>query len=182
MTRWTIALAAILMLLASAAFGQGFVYTISYFGPPDYPDSPALTTTCNGATPLPDGRIIRIFQDIAPFGPDPTDPQPVVCADPPNCENGAFGTVNFNQFTTNGVASGYGQGYFYTARTWFSVGGIPTGSRNYYIRIYEPDGTTVIWTSATFFVLSGPQEYNFVPEEMTCGQGGAQCMVIDETE
>jgi hypothetical protein len=182
MTRWTLAVAAILMLCASASFGQGFVASISYYGPPSYPDSPPLTTVCNGSIPVPDGRIVRIFQDRNPVGPDPTDLQPVVCNNPPACEDGPQGTVNFNQFTMNGVSSGLGAGYFAPSRAFVSVGGMPPGSRNYYLRIYEPDGITVLWTSSTFTLFSGFQEINLIFEEWTCGQGGVQCLVVDETE
>ena len=182
MTRWIIAVAAILMLCASASFGQGFVASISYFGPPAYPDSPPLTTVCDGATPIPDGRIIKIFQDRFPFGQDPTDLQPVVCNTPPDCETGPAGTVNFNEFTMNGTASGLGAGYFATSRAFKSSGEVPPGSHNYYLRIYETDGVTVLWTSSLFWLGQGFQEINLGSWDWTCGQGGPQCMVVDETE
>jgi hypothetical protein len=183
MTRWIIAVAAILMLFASASFGQGFVVNISYYGPPTYPDSPPLTTVCDGTTPLPDGRIIRIFHDRNPVGPDPTDLQPVICNNPPDCEDGPVGRVNFNEFTVNGVESGNGAGYFYTARNFASAGGLPTGSPYYYLRIYEPDGVTVLWTSEMMWMgMQGYYEIHLTAESWTCGQGGVQCLVIDETE
>jgi hypothetical protein len=176
MTRWTLAVAAILMLFASASFGQGFSVSMSYYGPPP------LTTVCNGSIPIPDGRIVKLFQDQNPPGPDPTDLQPVVCNNPPACEDGPQGTVNYNQFTVNGVANGLGEGYFNTSRACQSAGGMPAGSRNYYLRLYEPDGVTVIWTSTVFTLHTGFQEVDFVFEDWTCGQGGAQCVVVDETE
>ncbi|MBU0692184.1 hypothetical protein KKC97_12945 [bacterium] len=176
MTRWIFAAAAILMLSASMSFGQGFVVTFYYYSA----DGPPLTTECDGSTPLPDGRIVRIFADADYDGPDPEDPQPTLCADPP--DNCAQGTVNIDQFTTNGVSVSLGAGYFASSPTLVSYGGLPPYFF-YYLRIYEADGTTVLWTTDTFLLsTSGPIAIFLTEEDWTCGQGGIQCLVVDETE
>jgi hypothetical protein len=178
MTRWILAMAAILVLCASASFGQGFTAPIYY--PPDYGALP-LTTVCNGAIPLPDGRIVKIFKDRNPVGPDPTDRQPTVCNNPPLCEDGPYGTVNYNQFLVNGEALNMGAGYFYSQPPFSSAFGLPAGRQDWYIRVYDADGETVLWTSAMFQLNTGYQTIN-LSESMTCGQGGAQCQVINESE
>lgn len=179
MTRWILAIVAILMLSASASFGQGLTANIYYYSNGGAP----LTTECEGATPLPDGRIIRIYQDINWNDPDPIDTQPVVCDNPPECLDGPVGTVNFNEFTMNGVEQGLGAGYLWTSpMTFQSFGALPPGLQRYYLRVYEADGTTVLWTSTIFWLTTGYQEVELFEADWTCGQGGVQCLVIDETE
>ncbi|MDD5087672.1 MAG: hypothetical protein PHI18_02585 [bacterium] len=53
---------------------------------------------------------------------------------------------------------------------------------SYYLRVYEPDGTTVLWTSTVKTMASGPQEVTWTRSEWTCGAGGPQCIVRDEQE
>ena len=180
MTRSLLAIALFLVLCVSVSFGQGFAANI-YYGPAE---GDPLTTECDGSTPLPDGRIIRIFQDTNLNGPDPEDPQPTVCDNPPQCLDGPEGTVNFNQFLTNGVATGLGEGYLWTnPATLQSFGASPPGPSWYYLRVYEPDGITVLWTSGDFYIQGGGYSEVAIPgENWTCGQGGVQCLVVDETE
>jgi len=179
MIRWILSACALTILLSSSAFGQGFVAFIQY--PSSY-GAPPLSTECDGSTFIPDGRIVRLFQDADFNGPDPADPQPALCNNPPECLDGPPGTVNFNQFLTNGVAQGYGAGYFNTSPPWASVNATPPGLPVFYLRIYEPDGITVLWTSTTFILTSGYHEVIFGIDDMTCGQGGPQCLVLDESE
>lgn len=177
MTRWILAAAAFLMLSASVSFGQGFFVTFYYYSA----DGPPLTTECDGSTPLPDGRIVRIFADADYDGPDPEDPQPTLCEDPENCP---VGTVSITEFTTNGVSSGLGAGYFTTSPspTFQSYGGLPPYFF-YFLRVYDADGVTVLWTTDTFPLASaGPIAVFLTEEDWTCGQGGIQCLVVDETE
>jgi hypothetical protein len=177
MIRSFLVVSLLILCCIPAAFGQGITATLSYLSTEGDP----LTTECEGITPLPDGRIVRIFQDTNSNGPDPTDPQPTICEDPPdNCPDG---TVNFVEFTINGVLLGLGEGYFYTTPSFSSFGGVPPGAQYYYLRIYEADGVTVLWTTETFFISAGGYTEIAIPEEnWTCGQGGVQCLVVDETE
>ena len=180
MVRWLAGLAAVLLVLTASAFAQPFsaqwIY-VSDLG------APALTTTCppQGTTPIPDGRIVKIFWDSNGNGPDLTDPQPTVCTDPPLCEQGPIGTVNYNQFTMNGTANGYGPGYFLTDYNFNSVNVMPDPPR-YYLRIYELDGVNFLWTSRVFTLTSGAQEIWLSQSDWTCGRGGPQCVVRDEHE
>ena len=176
MIRWTL-FAAILCLFAASydASAQGFNMGFTYF-PPDAP----LTTVCQGATPIADGVVIKIFQDTDNDGPDLTDPQPTVCTDPPECSV-PFGAVNFNQFFMNGVSLGAGAGYFVTEVLLTCSHTVPANP-NYYLRIFEPDGVTPLWTSTVHTAVIGYQEVTFTAADWTCGAGGPQCTVIDETE
>lgn len=144
------------------------------------PDALPLTTTCGGATPLPEGTTIRIFLDTDSDGPDLTDPQPAICIDPPDCVT-PFDAVNFNEFTVNGVFLGIGAGYFGTDPAFSCTSAIPVPGR-FYLRIYEPDNTTVLWTSTVFTVIVGLQDIYFTDADWTCGAVGPQCTVIDESE
>lgn len=144
------------------------------------PPASALTTTCEGTTPIPDGALIKVFADVDADGPDLDDPQPEVCTDPPECQL-PFGALNFNQFTVNGVALDIGPGYFGTENPLSCTTTIPSGGR-FYLRVYEPDNTTVLWTSNVVTVQAGLQEFYFVDQDWTCGASGPQCTVIDETE
>lgn len=169
-----IALASI-ALLHSAASAQGFNMAFNQL-PPASP----LTTTCEGNTPLPDGTVVKIFQDVDNDGPDAEDPQPVVCTDPPDCIT-PFDAVNFNEFLVNGDALFIGTGYFGTEVSLTCASTVPANP-HYYLRIYEVDGITPLWTSTVATAVIGYQEVNFTDEDWTCGAGGPQCTVIDETE
>lgn len=174
-----IALASALLLIFSmSAFAQGFNALWVYI--PDYGGAP-LTTTCGGSTPIPDGRIVKIFWDVDSDGVDLTDPQPTVCNNPPLCEDGPVGTVSLNEFTMNGAVY-YSAGYFYQDMVFASVGVIPTPPR-YYLRVYDVDGTTVLWTSSVQTLnTSDFTELNLLQSDWTCGSTGPQCVVRDEHE
>ncbi len=180
MTRSLLAVALLLVICTSASLGQGIAANIYYSSSEGSP----LITECDGSTPLPDGRIIRIFHDLNFNGPDPTDPQPTVCDNPPDCVGATDGEVNFNEFTMNGVLLGLGEGYLWTnPQTFQSFGGTPPGPFPlFYLRVYEADGTTVLWTSASFLAPIGYSEVAIQEADWTCGQGGIQCLVVDETE
>lgn len=156
---------------ANAQFNMFFAYAA--------PGAP-LVTACDGATPLPDGRLVKIFQDIDNDGPDLTDPQPVICSDPPDCIT-PFDAVNLNQFLTNGISEGFGAGYFTTTETMSCNATLPANP-HYYLRIYEADQLTVLWTSTVTTATFGYQEVIFEESDWTCGAMGPQCTVIDETE
>jgi len=143
------------------------------------PSTP-LTTTCGGGTPIPDGWPIKIFMDIDSDGPDNEDPQPTVCTDPPFCSSPPDG-VNFNTFYFNGTEYLGGLGQFYADPAFTCIGTIP-GTGRFYLRIYEADNVTLLWTSRVFTVSAGWQEISFVDADWTCGQVGPQCLVVDETE
>ena len=175
MKRWTLYLvASALMLIGQQAMAQ-FNAFLAYSTP-----DPALTTTCEGNTPIPDGRLIKIFQDVDADGPDFDDPQPVVCSNPPDC-NEPFDAVNFNQFTMNGTFWALGSGYFLTEPA-FSCNSTIPGNGRFYVRVYEVDNTTVLWTSRVFTAIAGVQDVVFVEADWTCGAIGPQCTVIDESE
>jgi len=180
MVRWFAGFAVILLLISASAFAQGF--STSWINAPGI--GTMLTTVCpanGGTTPIPDGRIVKIFWDSNSNGPDAADPQPTVCNDPPNCDLGPAGTVNYSQFTMNGTNIGLGAGYFYTDANFTSVGVLPSPPR-YYLRIYDTDGTTVLWTSNVFTLGSGAQDIYLQASDWTCGNAGPQCVVRDEHE
>lgn len=166
-----------LLLLSASAFAQGFSALFYYIPESGTP----LVTTCGGGTPIPDGRLVKIFHDTNNNGPDATDPQATLCAAPPACDGGPAGTVNFNSFTMNGTVQGIGAGYFFTDIAFTSSGSVPANPF-FYLRVYELDGTTVLWTSTVKTLIAGPQDISFVQADWTCGATGPQCVVIDETE
>ena len=168
---------ALSLFLAVSAWAQGFSVLWLYVSA----DGAALTTTCEGATPIPDGRMIKIFWDVDSDGPDLTDPQPTVCDVPPECDTGPPQTVNYNEFPFNGAAMGSGAGYFEPELFFQQPFDMPTPAR-FYLRVYETDGTTLLWTSAVKEVEMGAQDIHFVRAEWTCGVGGPQCLVRDEHE
>jgi hypothetical protein len=179
MLRRFLALTALLFAFASWAGAQGFTANMNYV-----PDSvnTALTTTCNGSTAIPDGQIVKIFWDSDSDGPDDQDPQPTICAVPPNCLSGPARTVNYNRFFMNGEAVGRGPGYFQTASAFKSALQLPVPAR-YYLRIYDPaDSTQILWTSAVKTLVSGPQTVSFIRGDWSCGTGQPQCVVRDEHE
>jgi hypothetical protein len=89
--------------------------------------------------------------------------------------------VNFNQFTFNGVDMGYGAGYFDTDPLFQMAFSMPDPAR-YYLRAYESDGVTLLWTSTVKILTPGVQDVHFQRNEWTCGTGGPQCLVRDEHE
>lgn len=175
MKRWTMyALGVALLLVGQQAMAQ--FNAILVHAPPASP----LYTTCEGPTPLPDGTPVRIFMDVDSDGPDLDDPQPTVCVDPPECVT-PFDAVNFDEFAVNGVLFGIGAGYFGTDPAFSCTSTIPSTGR-FYLRIYEPDNTTILYTSTVFTVIIGLQEVYFTDLDWTCGSAGPQCTVLDETE
>jgi hypothetical protein len=169
--------AAFLLMFTVPVWAQGFSVLFLYL---PWEGSP-LTTTCNGSTPIPDGRTVKIFWDADSDGPDLTDPQPIVCDEPPMCDTGPPQTVNYNQFTLNGAATGHGPGYFEPELLFTQPYDMPTPPR-FYLRVYDTDGTTLLWTSAVKTVQSGIQDIHFAQTDWTCGSGGPQCLVRDEHE
>jgi hypothetical protein len=178
MSRWFVVFALLLLIPAGSLFAQGFVVTWGYI-PDD--GGTALTTSCSGSTPIPDGRIVRIFWDTDSDGPDLTDPQPPLCENPPDCAGSTITTVNYDHFAMTGNADGYGPGFFWTDPGFFSVDALPSPPR-YYLRIYDVDGTTVLWTSVVKTFAVGYQEVRLVRSDWVCGAGGPQCVVRDAHE
>ena len=86
-----------------------------------------------------------------------------------------------NQFTMNGTAVEIGAGYFYQEGSFSSVLQSPVPPR-FYLRIYEADGTNILWTSVVKTIGDGYQEIPFTRAEWTCGTVGPQCIVRDEHE
>jgi hypothetical protein len=169
---------ALSLLFSIPAWAQGFAALLLYVPVDGLP----LYTTCTGSTPIPDGRVVKIFWDVDSDGPDLTDPQPTVCDQPPECDTGPMGTVNLNQFPFNGAELGYGAGYFETDPYFVMVASMPDPPR-YYLRIYESDGVTLLWTSPVIVLQSGVQDVHLGPRSSwTCGTGGPQCLVRDEHE
>jgi hypothetical protein len=125
--------------------------------------------------------VIKIYWDANINGPDAADVLPTLCNDPPLCETGPQGTVNFNQFTLNGVADLGEPGCFYAINAFLSVDLLPNPSR-YYLRIFEADGVTPLWTSDVKTLVSGYQEIHLLQSEWICGSGSPQCVVRDEQE
>ncbi|MBU0509395.1 hypothetical protein KKH27_11250 [bacterium] len=177
MSRWIAALALAMFGCVSLVSAQGFSATLYYA----YTGGDPLYTTCEGTTPIEDGRLVKIFHDVDEDGPDDTDPQPILCDVPPNCETGPAGTHNYNQFTMNGLVLLGEAGYFGTEVNFTGVFNMPP-TPTYYLRVYEPDGTTVLWTSSVKTMAIGPQEITWSRAEWTCGSGGPQCVVRDEQE
>jgi hypothetical protein len=177
MIRWLVAFALLSLLIVPSAFAQ---FTSIWYYQPD-PGNTALTTTCNGTTPLPDGRLVKFFWDVDSDGPDSTDPVAPLCDHPPQCEDGPPLTVGLNQFTMNGTAMELGAGFFYMETGFSSVGGLLNPCR-FYLRVYEADGINILWTSAVRTLADGYQEIGLSRSEWTCGAGGPQCIVRDEHE
>jgi hypothetical protein len=170
-------LTAVMLMISASAFAQGFSALLYYLPENGTP----LVTVCGGGTPVPDGRIIKIYHDTNNNGPDAVDPLATLCAVPPDCETGPAGTINYNQFTMNGTIQSLGAGYFFSDAAFTSNGAVPANPF-FYLRVYEVDGTTVLWTSTVKTLIAGPQDISFVQADWTCGATGPQCVVIDETE
>jgi len=170
----------LLMFLAGTAvvWAQDVVVTWRYIPT----GGTGLDTVCTATAPMPDGWAIKIYWDSTANGVDSSDPQPAICAVPPNCTSGPAYTCNFNQFATNGVSRGYGGGYFTTTTNWKLKVGTPPNPL-YYLRIYSPtDSVHALWTSAIKTVASGPQTISFVRSDWTCTPSTPQCIVKDAHE
>jgi hypothetical protein len=177
MFRWLIVLVVLMIIPTGSLLAQGFNATWNYTSD----DGSPLYTSCAGTTPIPDGRIVKIFWDVDGDGPDLGDPQPTICDVPPLCETGPLGTVNVDHFTVNGTAMGLGAGYFMSDIVFASVGTLPVPSR-FYLRIFDTDGTTILWTSVVKTLPAGPQDIFLQRADWTCGPSGPQCVVRDAHE
>ena len=177
MSRWSLLLVLFLLVFAVSAHGQGFI--VNWFYLPE--NGGPLTTVCDAGVPIADGYPISIMWDADSDGPDPDDALATLCIDPPNCEQGPAGTVNYNTFQMNGSAMVGLPGYFIPEAYFTSAGGLPSPSR-FYLRVYEPDGITPLWTSIVYELATGFHEYFVLESDWVCGPGGAQCVVLDEQE
>ncbi len=178
MMRRMLLLALVLLVFGVAgAFAQGFSVAMYYLPENGTP----LVTVCGGATPVPDGRVIKIFWDNDNNGADIDDPQAPLCLVPPDCETGPVGTHNYNEFAMNGTSGVGAAGYFATEQNFISAGAVPAPA-TFYLRVYEPDATTILWTSSVKTFVSGPQDVFFVQADWACGATGPQCVVLDEQE
>ncbi len=178
MVRKLVVLAALAMLCVTGAYAQGF--SVGFYYVAEGANTP-LVTTCGGATAIPDGRVVKIFWDQNNNGPDISDPQAPLCTDAPACEVGPPGTHNYNQFLMNGVDYAGGEGFFATTQNFISASQLSNPSI-FYLRVYEPDATTVLWTSTTRTFVPGPQDVFYAPADWSCGATGPQCVVLDESE
>ena len=177
MSRWILLLSALCLLTAASAFGQGFSviwYYLPHNGTP-------LTTICEGGVPIPDGYVVKILWDDDSDGADLDDSLAILCDSPPLCEEGPVGTVNRNQFLMNGQAAMGLAGYFAMESGFASVGALPNPPR-YFLRLYEADGVTPLWTSNVYTLSTGAQEIFITQADWGCGGAGPQCIVIDEQE
>jgi hypothetical protein len=128
--------------MASLSFGQGFTASL-------YNLTEVLTDQCTGGNPLPDGTIVQIIQDFAPFGPSENDTLPVT--------GNLDGEVNFNSFPINGNTVLTTPGTFSIGAApfmgWASNGFVPSPSTFYLVVC----GEGITYYSSTFFVS---QDYN----------------------
>jgi len=177
MLRWLISAAFLFLFYNVTAFGQGASVYWYYMPENGIP----LTTVCEGGIPLPDGREVKIMWDANNNGPDISDTPAPLCIDPPLCEQGPAGSCNLNTFTFNGQAI-FGQaGYFFTDPGFQTIGAIADPPK-FFLRIYDLDGTTPLWTTVVYTVFTGPQDI-FIPQtDWACGAGGPQCIVLDAQE
>ena len=128
-----------------------------YVGPP-------LTTQCDNSTAIPDGVVIKLFWDADSDSAELTDPQPPLCADPPQCESGPIQTVNFTEFLMNGAS--YGSPGTFTADMYLVTTGEILSPNRFFVRIFCEDGS-VLWTSNVIEPPGGYSEYNL---SFTCTQ------------
>ncbi len=177
MSRWFILLSVLCLMVAAPAFAQQGFSAMFYYLPEN--GSP-LTTVCQGGIPIPDGTAIKILWDNDNNGPDVGDTLAPLCADPPLCESGPSGTVYYNEVPFNGSAMIGSAGYFAFEQFFSSIGTITPSI--FFLRVYDTDGTTPLWTSIVYTLNPGAQEIFITQSDWTCGAGGAQCVVIDETE
>ncbi len=119
-----------------------------------YWDGAPLTTECNSSTPIPDGVMVRIFWDNDANGPDVDDPQPPLCAHPPDCMDGPSFTVNQIEFAMNG-SENWGLGTFYMSR--YFVISEALSPNIFFLRIYCSDGN-ILWESDAMNVPAGASE------------------------
>jgi hypothetical protein len=177
MFRWFISAAVLLLLYNVSAFAQGA--TVWWYYLPE--NGTALTTVCQGGVGIPDGSNIWVMWDANNNGPDVAD-QPAILCGSPTCDGCPGGTSLINHFPFNGVASGFGAGYFAMFDFAFSTCGALQTPSKFYLRVYDTDGVTPLWTSVVYTLVAGPQEV-FIPQsDWTCGAGGPQCVVLDAQE
>jgi hypothetical protein len=72
-------------------------------------------------------------------------------------------------------------GYFSPFVAFLTVAGLPNPPL-FYLRIYEADGVTPLWTSVVYTLFAGPQEIFIPASNWSCGAGGPQCVVLDAQE
>lgn len=109
-----------------------------------------LTTDCDSDVPLAEGTNIYVMWDADnDHTPSAGDRLPTLCTTEP-C---GFQTVNFNQFTLNGIALGLGAGMFGTELA-FSTYGEHLDPSRFYLEIRCTDGN-VLWRSEMVDVPDG---------------------------
>lgn len=111
-----------------------------------------LTTECDGDIPLADGTPVYVMWDADNDGqPSAGDRLPTVCANPP--DDCGFQTVNYNQFSINGVEMELGPGRFVTDPA-FSTYGEHLEPSRFYLEVRCSDGN-VLWRSEMVEVPDG---------------------------
>jgi hypothetical protein len=128
-----------------------------------YDTSQVLDTACDSNVPLSDGVVVKIFWDRNSNGPDPSDPQPPLCANPPDCDDATVGTVNITEFTVNSVASELAPGLFWADRNFATIGEILSPNR-FFARIYCSDGRVLYESDA----VNLAQGFSEVPLHFHC--------------
>ena len=133
--------AAIMLLTLSVGDALGQTYYVDFgIGMDINWTTIGLTDNCTpSGTPLPDGRIIRIFWDENANGPDAADqPWPLS-----NC--------NFNQDTLNGAWSGCldipGTFHTWCRAQWVVLSAPAAPANRYYVKVYCEDGETPQYVS-----------------------------------
>ncbi len=114
-----------------------------------------LVTECGGDFPLSDGILVQIYWDNDANGPDADDPQPPLCSDPPNCDDGPARTVNYTSFPINGNALG-APGLFATTRNFVTIGEV-LDPNIFYLRIFCTDNE-ILYQSNPITLPPGPSE------------------------
>ena len=124
-----------------------------------------LTTERDGNIPLAEGTNIEIMWDADDDHEySEGDRLPPLCPTPP--DNCPFQSVNFNQFSMNGVELGIGPGTFGTDPTFTSFGEHLDPSR-FYLVIRCADGEP-LWTSEMVDVPDGLSEFDLQFEFSEC--------------
>lgn len=146
----------ILLAVVSLGYAQGGFFFFS--------DAFPLTKTCKGKEPLPDSTPVYIYNDTDKDGPDDTDPLATICAEPPKCETGPGGSLNFNRFVINGKREMELPGCFAIDPIFVSIGAMPEFPQFYlramYAETLRTDSGTVekkiTWTSVVHTMMEGP--------------------------
>ena len=149
-----------ILAFAGVALAQDGVRWFWFNDGEDPPEMPLLDSC--GFLPVPDGTVVSIFWDQNSDGPDPNDPQPPLCNNPPDCWDGPAGTVNFIDFQMDGPG-----GYFTSPV--FRMIGASTPPR-FFLRVCYGSS---LWQSSVVTIVPGlhqivPSLYSFACLPLPC--------------